>query len=262
MAADLTQRPQLVVRPSAADVEAAAAATIAAALAAAVAERGVAHWATTGGSMAPGLYRQLSAGPLRDAVPWTHVHTWWGDDRFVPQGHPLSNVRPLREVLVPALGGRLTEAGLHPVPVEPAIAVGADAHWAAERYAEALLALGPPPGDRSGVPAFDLVVLGVGPDGHVLSVFPGSAAWDDPAMCVAVPAPSHVEPHVERVTLHPRLLAAARSVLVVAAGAAKAGILGRAWAGEDVRALPVRATFRSGATWILDEAAAAGLPRR
>ena len=76
----------------------------------------------------------------------------------------------------------------------------------------------------------------------MLSVFPGSAVWDDAALVVPVPAPTHVEPHVARVTMHPRLLAAAREVLVVTTGASKAANLGRAWSGDDVRELPVRAT--------------------
>jgi 6-phosphogluconolactonase/glucosamine-6-phosphate isomerase/deaminase len=117
------------------------------------------------------------------------------------------------------------------------------------------------PADASGTPVFDLVVVGVGPDGHVLSVFPGSATWDEASSCAAVPAPTHIEPHVDRVTLHPRVLASARSVLVVTAGAGKAANLGRAWTGDDVRELPVRAARLGTATWILDEAAASELPR-
>ena len=77
-----------------------------------------------------------------------------------------------------------------------------------------------------------------------------------------MPAPTHVGPHVERVTLHPRLIAAARCVLVVTTGAAKADNLRLAWAGDDVRELPLRAARLATATWILDEAAAAGLPGR
>ncbi len=77
---------------------------------------------------------------------------------------------------------------------------------------------------------------------------------------VPVPAPMHVEPHVERVTMHPRLLAAAREVLVVTTGASKAANLGRAWTGDDVRALPVRAARLPTAVWLLDAAAAADLP--
>ena len=86
-----------------------------------------------------------------------------------------------------------------------------------------------------------------------------SAVWDVPELCVAVPAPTHVEPHVERVTMHPRVLAAARAVLVLAAGTSKADVLGRALAGGNVRELPVRATMTPNATWLLDEAAAARL---
>ena len=245
-------RPRLLVLPDADGVARAAAGEIARVLASAVGARGVADWATTGGSAAPGIYRALGEPPLRDAVDWPRIRTWWGDDRFVPPDHPLSNVLPIA-----ALG--LPPETLHPIPSGEAIARGEGPAWAAERYARELRAFVPPGSD--GIPVLDLVILGVGPDGHVLSVFPGSAAWDDPRLCVPVPAPSHVEPHVERVTMHPRILAAARCVLVVSSGAAKAAVLARAWAGEDARELPVRATFLPSATWILDEAAAAELPR-
>jgi 6-phosphogluconolactonase len=271
-------KPDLRVLPSGADVADAAATEIARRLADAVAARGVAHWATTGGSAAPPIYRRLGVSPLREAVDWARVHTWWGDDRFVPPDHPESNVLPLLQVLLDSGGDetgsgatssdvaasgagiRIPAANLHPVPVSGAIAHAGGPAWAAARYAEALASVGPAAGP-DGVPVFDLVVLGVGPDGHVLSVFPGSPAWDDPALCVAIPAPDHVAPHLPRVTMHPRLLAAARSVLVVSSGASKAGALGRAWTGDDVRELPVRATRAANATWLLDEAAAAELPR-
>ena len=268
--------PQL--RVVAADaVSPTAAAFLADALAAAVAERGVAHWATTGGSAAPGIYRALASSPLRERVDWSRVHTWWGDDRFVPYDHPLSNVLPLDTGL---LGPRGVDTGstawgqepapyadfgvtippeqLHPWPVAAAIAQGETPGWAADRYAETLAALAP--ADADGTPMLDLVVLGVGPDGHILSVFPGSAVWDAPGSCAPVPAPTHIEPHVERVTFHPRVVAAARAVLVVTAGAGKAATLGRAWTGDDARELPVRAARLGTATWVLDEAAAAELP--
>jgi 6-phosphogluconolactonase len=269
--------PVLRVLPSPDDLWAAAAAEIAHVLATAITERGVAHWSTTGGSAAPGIYRHLGKAPLRDTVDWARVHIWWGDDRFVPSDHPLSNVLPLDQVLL-ASGGDESRSGpptaavgitgdgvtipaqnLHPVPVTEAIGHGGAA-WAAARYAGELRDFGPAAGG-DGIPAFDLLLLGVGEDGHILSVFPGSGAWDEAALCVAIPAPTHVEPHVERVTMHPRIVGAARRVLVVAAGGSKAGPLGRAWTGDDVRELPVRATRLASATWMLDEAAAAQLPR-
>ena len=270
--------PELRVLPTPEAVADAAAIEIAAGLASAIGARGVAHWSTTGGSSAPPIYLALGAPALRDTVDWRCVHVWWGDDRFVPPDHPLSNVLPLSQVLLDSggdesgsgatgadvgesgAGVRIPAGNLHPVPASAAIAHGGGAAWAASTYAAELLEAGPAR-NETGVPVFDLVLLGVGPDGHVLSLFPGSAAWDDPALCVAVPAPSHLEPHVERVTMHPRMLAAARRVIVVATGASKADVLGRAWAGDDVREMPVRATRLPGAVWLLDEAAAAGLPR-
>jgi 6-phosphogluconolactonase len=255
----------------------AVAAEIVHALGAAINERGVAHWSTTGGSAAPPIYERLRVPPLRDALDWTRVHVWWGDDRYVPADHSLSNVLPLEQILLPS-GGDESQSGaataavgirgegieiptgnLHPIPMADAIAHGGAA-WAAAQYATELRDAGPA-ADASGAPAFDLLLLGVGPDGHILSVFPGSAAWDDPATCVAIAAPSHVEPHVERVTLTPRIVAAARRVLVVTAGGAKADVLARAWATEDVRSLPVAATRLETAVWMLDEAAAGSLPR-
>lgn len=244
-----------IVPPDA--VSSTAAKHIADVLAGAVATRNVAHWATTGGSAAPGIYRALVGSPLRDRVAWDRVHTWWGDDRWVPYDDPESNVRPLTEGLL--TGITVPAANLHRWPIPEAIEAGEDPAWAAARYAEALMATVPL--DGSGTPILDLVVLGVGPDGHILSVFPDSNVWDVPDCCAAVPAPTHVGPHLDRVTLHPRLVAAARSVVVVTAGESKAASLGRAWSGHDVRELPVRAARLPTATWVMDEAAASAIPR-
>ena len=257
--------PRLLVVPTAA-VSDTAAEVIATALAEAVAARGVAHWATTGGSAAPGIYRSLLAPDRLARVPWNRVHTWWGDDRFVPFDHPFSNVQSFDSDLVgvdeddAGVGGAPIPAQyIHPIPSPQALAAGTGPEGAAAAYAEELRALVPL--DAAGTPVLDLVVLGVGPDGHVLSVFPGSSVWDVPDITAPVPAPTHVEPHVERVTVHPRLIAAARAVLVVSAGASKAASLGQAWTGDDARGLPVRAARLPTATWVLDEAAAAELPR-
>lgn len=248
-------QPALSILPTAADVSAAAAQSIADTLAAAVRERGVAHWCTTGGSSAPGIYRALRAAPLRDAVDWSRVHTWWGDDRFVPAGDPLSNVTPFDDVLrEPGVGLTIPEANVHRVPVAEAMAGGSGPEGAAAAYEAQLRTSGPATG-ATDLPVFDLVILGVGPDGHILSVFPGSFVFDQPGWVAAVPAPTHVEPHVPRVTMHPSLVIAARSVLVVTAGAAKAEVLEQAWAGGDPRDLPLRTTLSANATWLVDEAA-------
>ncbi len=270
--------PELRVLSSPDAVAEAAATEIAGALAEAIAARGVGHWVTTGGSSAPGIYHHLGRAPLRERVDWSRVHVWWGDDRFVPSDHPLSNALPLNQILLTSGGDeetgspesadvaghgegvRIPAAQLHEVAVTEAIAHSGGAAWAAARYAAEIEQAGPPAGS-DGVPAFDVLIMGVGPDGHVMSVFPGSAVWDATATVVAVPAPTHVEPHVDRVTLHPRLIAAARRVIVVTTGAGKADLLARAWGGADVRELPVGAARLPQAVWLLDEAAAARLPR-
>lgn len=252
--------PRVIVAADPAAATERAASHIAAALAVAAAARGVAHWATTGGSTAPGIYRALATEPLRDSVPWPAVHVWWGDDRFVPRDHPLSNVKPFDDLLRDLVP--IAREHVHPIRMTEAIADGRDPDWAAAALATDLAAAGVPSDD--GRPVLDLVVVGVGGDGHILSVFPDSAALDAPpgAWGLAIPAPTHIEPHVERVTMHPGVVAAAHDVLVVATGAGKADVLADVFGPDrDVRRWPAQLTLHARATWILDEAAAARLPR-
>jgi 6-phosphogluconolactonase len=253
-----TGEPAIVVLPDREAASNAAARRIATALTEAVAARGVAHWATTGGSTPGPIYRELARKPLLDTIPWKHVHLWWGDDRWAPPDGPLSNTLAARDLL---LGEAPIPAGqVHAMPIAEATAGGHSPAWAAARYAEELRAANLPI-DAAGFPSLDVVLIGIGPDGHLLSVFPGSATWDDPAWAQAVPAPTHIEPHVARVTLHPRILDAARLPIAVVHGASKAGVLGRIF-GErrDPRELPGQLARRAGAVWILDEAAAVILP--
>jgi 6-phosphogluconolactonase len=273
---------QLVVLPNPDAAVGAAAERIAAVLATAASERGVAHWSTTGGSTPVGIYRALTLPPLVRDVPWNEVHLWWGDDRYVPRDHPLSNVEPADQILlrVGALSGQsgwgesaedvltgtepaaaIPVANLHPIPMAEAIGEARGAAWAAARYDMELRAAGLPTQD--GWPVFDLVLLGMGPDGHVMSVFPGSETFGRPEWALPVPAPTHVEPHITRVTLNPAVLEVARSIVVVANGAAKADALARVF-GERVepRDLPARLARRPEATWFVDEAAAAKLKDR
>ena len=108
-----------------------------------------------------------------------------------------------------------------------------------------------------------MLLLGVGRDGHLLSVFPGSPAIGSAELAMAIPAPTHIEPHVPRLTLNPAVIGAARQVLVVATGAAKASVLGEIFGPtRDPARWPAQLALRDNATWILDEASAAGLPPR
>jgi 6-phosphogluconolactonase len=277
----ITNEPEIAIRPDAEACSRTAADMIASTLIAAVRDRDRAHWATTGGSTPGAIYRDLAQPPLRDRIPWEAVDLWWGDERFVPADHPLSNAKIAEADLfeIGALSGQsgtgssgadvigrrtagatIPVENVHPIPTGLAIAQSLTPIWAAQRYAEMLRDEGPPVDGRW--PAFDLILLGIGPDGHVLSVFPGSETFDKDDTVVSVPAPTHVEPHVARVTLNPRVLDVARRIIVVCHGAAKAAILGEVLGPErDERRWPAQLARHAGATWILDEAAAATLRR-
>jgi 6-phosphogluconolactonase len=243
-------------------------------------ERGVAHLALTGGSSAVALYRELAQPEWRSAVDWHNVHLWWGDDRFVPTDHPESNTGLAYRLLL-ALSARAGESGtgaegvdvtagqvpglpvdpdnVHRMPLEEAIGQSESVDWAARRYAEEIERIVPK--GAGGVPSFDVIHLGLGPDGHTMSAFPGSPALaPDAPLALGIPAPTHVEPHLARVTLSARLLPAARLVLMVVTGEGKIAVLRDVLVGErDVSRLPAQAAILPNAVWLLDEAAAADL---
>jgi 6-phosphogluconolactonase len=280
LARDLGE-PTLAIVEDADALGAEAAHRIARSLTAAVERSGVAHWATTGGSSAVGIYEALARPPLRGAVEWDGIHIWWGDDRFVPRDHPQSNVRLADQLLFrsDAFSGEsgtgvsgidvedgsqpgieIPAGNVHPWPTGPTLAASGTADDCARRYVEEVADIVP---FDAGWPVFDLVILGVGPDGHILSVFPDSPAIGSDEVALGIPAPTHVEPHVSRVTFNPRILDTAREVIVITAGTGKAELLGNVFGPErDPRRWPVQLARRSGATWLLDRAAAARLPGR
>jgi 6-phosphogluconolactonase len=263
--------PTIEVVDSPAAGAALAAERIARALEQAVEARGRADWATSGGSTPIGIYQRLSAPPLVDEIPWSNVHVWWGDDRYVPRDHPASNVKAFDDIMQGASDDEEGTAGdrvghvvplenVHPFLTGEAIGASRGAAAAASALASELRAA---PLDRvDGWPVFDVMVVGVGPDGHVLSVFPGSAALDSAELAIAIPAPTHIEPHVERVTLNPAVLGVARELVVAAFGTDKAPVLAKALGPQrDPSRWPAQLAARDGATWILDEASAAQLGR-
>lgn len=229
-------------------------------LAGAIGERDVAHVALTGGSSAKGLYAALREPSRADALDWGRVHAWIGDDRFVPLVHPDSNGGLALRELAADGAGIIPASNLHVVPVEDAMNAGTGADGAAQAYATEILSMVP---SSSGVPVLDVVLLGIGGDGHLLSVFPGSAALaPDAPLTLGIPAPTHIQPHLPRVTFAPSILRLAGHVMPIVAGAGKAEILGRIFGPErDPIRWPAQLALGSNATWVMDPAAAAGLPR-
>jgi 6-phosphogluconolactonase len=274
--------PRVEVHDTVDETSAAAAGLIAGALRAAVEHRGRADWATTGGSTPVGIYRVLGTPPIRDDVPWDRVHVWWGDDRFVPRDHPSSNVLAVDQVLVRAAalagqsgsgddpidvsarlepGALIPAPNIHAMPMGPAINEARDTAWVAAAY-EAELRAADLPIAPNGFPRLDVILVGMGPDGHVFSVFPGSTAFDGGAWVAPIPAPTQLEPRIARVSLHPAFLDAADLVIVVAHGVEKAEILGAVLGdARDPKKWPIQHARRSNAVWLLDATAAANLRR-
>ena len=246
----------LIIEPDPAAAVARAASVFTAMVEAAAERAARVDVALTGGSTAPAFYAELAGSPRRDRIPWGRLHLWWGDDRFVRRDDPRSNVYPADRLLLGRGGAPIPVDQVHPTPCTVAVDEGRDPAWAAAAYAAELSGS---LGTDQGQPVLDLVMLGIGPDGHLLSVFPGSAAFDRSEPVLAIPAPTHIEPHLDRITLNPAALGVARGLLVIATGAAKAGVLASILGGGDARALPGRLAVRPGAIWVLDEAAASSL---
>jgi 6-phosphogluconolactonase len=228
-------------------------------LQAAIRRRGEAHLALTGGSSAAALLTRLRGHPRSHRLEWGRVHVWQGDERFVTLDHEESNwAAAQRDWLAARPAMAVPPENQHPIPVAEAIAGGHDAAWAASRYAGTMTDHLP---RRCGLPAFDVWLLGVGSDGHILSAFPGSAAVRDvEALALAVPAPGHIEPHLPRVTLSPHLLPSAGTILVMIPGAAKAAIVAECFrAPLAPERLPAQLALRPNAIWLLEPGSAAGL---
>jgi 6-phosphogluconolactonase len=211
---------------------------------------------------------------IQDRVRWTAVELWWGDERFLPQGHPDRNETQARQALLDRIP--LAPARVHPMP-GPDGPWGADITAAAAHHAAALaVAAGsgngpdqarpptPTPGGTSrhprplAVPAFDVVLLGVGPDAHVASLFPGRAP--EPPGATVIGVSDSPKPPPERLSLTMAALNQAAEVWLLASGAAKAEAVRAAFGTVDEIAVPASAARgRVRTRWFLDDAAAAGL---
>ena len=257
----------VVVHPDAETLAEAVAARLALALLDAQATRGSATVVLTGGTIAEKLYRSLRESPLRDVVDWSAVDVWWGDERFLPAGHPDRNETQARAALLDALP--LTPARVFAMPASDG-PDGDDAEAAAARYASSLAAAGVA-GGRGSEPArgFDVLLLGIGEDGHVASIFPGHPVVRETLAVSAVHGSP--KPPPTRITLTLPLINTAREVWLVAAGDGKADAVARALATEPTgpvpgsgRPPPVPAAAVRGVEhtrWLLDRTAAARLPR-
>ncbi|WP_456846815.1 6-phosphogluconolactonase [Cellulomonas sp. P5_C6] len=207
------------------------------------------HVVLTGGTVGIASLAAVAASPVRDAVDWTGVHLWWGDERFLPDGHPDRNETQARDALIDALGEALPVENVHAMPAlsddVPTPEASADA------YAQSLA--------DAGSPAFDVLLLGMGPDGHVASLFPGHEALGVTGR-PTTGVHGSPKPPPERVSLTYDAIRAAREVWVVAAGAEKATAVASALRGAPVTTTPASGALGTERTlWLVDIAATEGL---
>lgn len=197
--------------------------------------------ALTGGMVADLVHHQIAARSAEFAVDWTRIVFWWGDERFVPAESPDRNALEARHAFLDRVGA----TQVHEVP-DPTTA--ASVNDAAEAYSDRLR--------NEGAGEFDLVMLGMGPDGHVASLFPGFAQLDVDDR-IAVPVTDSPKPPPERVSLTFAAMNRSKAVWFLVTGAEKAAATARAWAFEgSVHETPARGISGPSVTWFVDQAAA------
>jgi 6-phosphogluconolactonase len=244
------------VYPHAELLAAATAARLVTRLVDAQAARGSAALVLTGGGTGIAVLEQLRAIPARDAIDWSRVDLYWGDERFLPAGDPERNETQARAALldhVPVDPDRV-----HPMAPSDGT-FGDDPEAAAAAYA-ALLAGAARPEDHGPVPSFDVCLLGVGAEGHIASVFPSTpAVYETDRTVVAVHGCP--KPPPTRITLTLPAISRAAEVWLMTTGAAKAPAVAMALGGAgEVQVPAAGARGQRRTLWLLDKPAAAGVP--
>jgi 6-phosphogluconolactonase len=249
-------RPDVVVHATAEVLAAAAAARLITRIVDIQTAAGSASLVLTGGGIGVAVLRELANTQGATAVDWRELDIYWGDERFLPGGHPERNETQAREAL-------LDHVGVDPARVYPMAASdgpwGNDPDAAANAYEELLLNRQRPE-DRGLAPSFDICLLGIGEEGHVASVFPGSPAVYETERAV-IGVRGSPKPPPTRISLTLPAIRCAAEVWLIVSGLQKAAAVSMALRGAgEVRVPAAGATGRRRTLWLLDRAAAAKLP--
>jgi len=248
----------VIVYPNESLLAQAVAARLIARLAEVQASKGGVGLVLAGGSVAVASLAAVGQSPARDAVDWAAVDLWWGDERYLPAGDPERNETQARRALLDALP--LQRSRVHPMPAAES-EVGQDVPLsgvddAAADYAAELARHAP---DGQKLPEFDVLLLGVGPEGHTASIFPESPAVYEQRPVAAVHGCP--KPPPQRITLTLPAIRTADEVWLLAAGKAKAGAISMALQGAGEVQIPAAGTTgRTRTLWLLDQTAAAEVP--
>jgi 6-phosphogluconolactonase len=199
----------------------------------------------TGGSGPVKLYELLASADYRSKIPWERINWFIGDERFVPATDPLNNLAAARRIFLDACA---PGENIHPIPTDTG-----NPDESADRYEQELKSFHGAASLDPARPLFDLVLMGVGPDGHTASLFPDDAALAESQRWVIGVPKANVEPFVPRITLTLPALASCGEMLFQIAGSGKRAILTRLLANEN---LPANRARSAGETvWLADRAA-------
>jgi 6-phosphogluconolactonase len=199
----------------------------------------------TGGSSPKRLYALLAAEPFRSRIPWERVHWFIGDERFVPPDHPLNNMGMAQTVFLDRCA---PVENIHPIPTHMG-----DPDIAARRYEQELKSFYGANELDPARPLFDLVLMGLGPDGHTASLFPGYPAIEETERWVTGVPQAHVAPFVPRVTLTLVPLNSCREMLFEVADPGKRAALAHVL--EDANLPAARAHATDETIWLVARAA-------
>ena len=213
-------------------------------------ERNIFTLVLSGGSTPRPLYEELANQPLSNKIDWQHTHLFWGDERCVPPNHPDSNFALAYEAMLSKVA--VPPANVHRIPAETD-----SAETAAEKYEKSLrefVRVTTEPDSARTFPSFDLVLLGLGEDGHTASLFPGDAALEEKTKWAVAVDGSTATPPVPRVSLTLPVLNEARHVLFLASGAGKRKVFQEILNNPEKAGYPAARVEPSGRLlWFIDE---------
>ncbi|MCU1544513.1 MAG: pgl [Microbacteriaceae bacterium] len=216
-------------------------------------EFGEATVVLTGGTMGTAVLAAINASPARDTIDWSLVHFWWGDERWLPRGDAERNETQARDALLDHI--EIDPSRIHAFPASDD---GIDLDAAAEVYA---LELAQHAHEGAALPRFDITFLGVGPDGHVASLFPEQAGIRETAATV-VAVRSAPKPPPERLSLTLPVINSSTRIWLVLAGSDKASALGLSLAGASINEVPAAGVEgRRSTLYYVDREATAEVPQ-
>ncbi|MCG6916021.1 MAG: 6-phosphogluconolactonase [Deltaproteobacteria bacterium] len=246
----MIRKPEIRTYPSLEDLSRAAADYICETAEEAIKERNIFTLVLSGGSTPRLLYEELASQPISPRIDWQRTHLFWGDERFLPPDHPDSN-------FALAFKSLISKVDLPPSNINRILTESRSAHAAAEAYEETLRHFFRPPAgseEDMNFPSFDLVLLGLGRDGHTASLFPGDAALEETYRWVVAVDGATASPPVPRITLTLPVLNQADCVVFLVSGSRKKGVFEEILNNPATAAYPAARVRPSGRLlWFIDE---------